>query len=355
MSSQLKYALLLSIVFFVNNNYAQSYLDSTDIDVDSITKELDLFLAQYTHKNNRSYFHISTSINNTQLSLNNLALNSQQINPGITVTPSIEYVHKSGFNVSYNHFLLLEGEKSSIVQHGVSAGYTYSKNKKIDFGFYYTHFIKNTALTQYASPYKHDLYAYGTWNDFYIIPSLAIGYAVGDYKEFKESVEQLVINRPFRGDTTITFTVYDSLSVKLRDFTSTLSLKKKFIFEGRKANRYIAFTPSALFLLIKNNYNVEYKSASAFSPRTQIVLQNQPRFAEIIKRELGRQFPGLNETRGYLTNGDFNLQSIGINLDLTAYFGKFYINPRIYFDYYLLSSDNKFNAFFSLQTGVIIN
>jgi hypothetical protein len=350
----MKYALLLSIVFFVNNNYAQSYIDSSSINIDSIENELDIFLAQYANKNNRSYFHMSTSLNNTQLSLNNLALNAQQINPGITLTPSLEYVHNSGLSISYNNFVLLDGKYSGIIQHSVNTGYSYLKNKKIDFGFYYTHFVKNPSLTQYASPYKHDFYAYGTWNDLYIQPSLALGYATGNYSEYNQIPEKLVISRPFRGDTTINFTVYDSLSVKLKDFTSTLSLKRKFLFQGRKATRYIAFTPTVLFLMIKNNYEVKYTSASTFSPRTQIVLQNQPRFAEIIKRELGRQFPGLNETRGYLTNGDLNLQSIGLNLDLTAYFGKFYINPRIYFDYYLLSSEKKINAFFSLQTGFFI-
>lgn len=355
MKSLLKYYIFFWLFISVNSIYAQNLLDSMILNSDSIEKELDAFLEYYSQKNNQSYFHISTSINNTQLSINNLALNAQQLNPGIAVTPSVEYVHKSGISASYNISILLDGNLSGIIQHAINTGYTYSKKKKIDFGAYYTNFISNPSLSQYGSPYKHDLYAYATWNHSYILPSIAIGYAAGNYNEYKQSSEKLIISRPFRGDTTINFTVYDSLSVRLKDFTSTVSFKKRFIFEGKKENRYLVFTPSFLLLFIKNNYEVEYKSASAFSPRTQIVLMNQPRFAEIFKRELGRQFPGLNETRGYLNSGEFMLQSLGLNLDLSAYFGKFYINPRMYFDYYLLSGENKFNVLFSLQTGVFIN
>jgi len=349
------YTLSICVIFFINNAYSQSFTDSSELNLDSIEKELDLFLAQYYNKKDHSYFHLSTAFNNTQLSINNLALNAQQINPGISFTPSLEYIHKSGISAGYNNYILLDGSNSGIIQHSLNLGYNYSKQQKIDFGLYYTYYIKNANQSQYASPYNHDFYAYGSWNKSYIQPTIALGYATGSYNEYKESTEQLLISRPFRGDTTIRFTVYDSLTVRHKDFTSTLSFKKRFIFEGKNIGRSIIFTPSFLFMFVKNDYEVEYKSASAFTPRTQIILQNQPRFAAVFQRELGRQFPGLNETRGYLNNGGFNLQSLGINLDLTAYFGKFYINPRIYFDYYLLSSENKLNAFFSLQTGLFIN
>jgi hypothetical protein len=355
MYPQLRITFFLFALMLMNHVGAQSFQDSSGLNLDSIEKELDLFLAQYSNKKNKSYFHLSTSFNNTQLSINNLALNAQQLNPGISFTPSFEYIHKYGLSAGYNNFILLNGSNSGIIQHSLNVGYNYSKQKKIDFGLYYTHYIKNAALSQYASPYNHDFYAFGTWNKFDIQPTIALGYAIGSYNEYKQSTEQLVISRPFRGDTTIRFTVYDSLSLKLRDFTSTFSFKKRFLFEWGKTGRSIVFTPSFLFMFVKNDYEVEYKSASAFSSRTQIVLQNQPRFAAVLQRELGRQFPGLNETRGYLNSGEYNLQSLGVNLDLSAYFGKFYINPRIYFDYYLLSSDNKFNAFFSIQTGLFIN
>ena len=106
---------------------------------------------------------------------------------------------------------------------------------------------------------------------------------------------------------------------------------------------------------MQNNYDVNYKSVSAFSPRTQIVIQNRPQLAEILRRQLNKQFPGLNQTRGFLNTSNFMLQSVGVNLDITGYVGKFYFNPRVYLDYYLLSSKNKFNAYFSLQTGIFIN
>jgi len=350
----IRFLLSMTLLCMIQFGHAQKNADSSWVNADSIEKELDDFLAIYSNKN-KSYLHASVSLNNTQLSVNNVALNAQQLNPGLTLSPSIEYFHKLGLSISYNNFLLINGNNSGIVQHSINSGYTYSKNKKFDFGIFYTHFINNPSLSQYASPYKHDFYAYATYNHLFIQPSMAIGYSTGNYREIIKRNEQLVIARPFRGDTTINFEITDSLSIRLQDFSNILSFRKRFLIESNKARKYFVFTPSIMMLFIKNDYEVEYISYSEFSPRTQIFLQNQPRFAEIFRRELSRQFPGLNETRGFLNSGNYTLQSLGINLDFSAYYGKFYVNPRIYFDYYLLSSENKFNAFFSLQTGILIN
>jgi hypothetical protein len=341
---------LLFQFFFSASCLAQVFPDSTGLNIDSIEKELDAFLDMYYTQKNKSYIYVSTSLNNTQLSINNIALNAQQVNPGITLSPSIEYQHKSGLSLGYTNFFLLNGNNTGIVQHGINPGYTFSKKKKIDFGFYYTYFINNPALTQFASPYQHDYFLYGTWNDLFIQPSLSFGYSLGKYNEYQEKQENLILNNAI-----IPFKVYDTLNVKIRDFSSVFSLKKRLIIRSKKSSRYAVFSPSLMSLFIKNNYDLEYKSVSRFGPRTQYILQNRPQLAEQLKRQLTNQFPGLNETRGFLNTSDFQMQSLGLNLDFTAYLGKFFVNPRLYLDYYLLSSENKFNVLFSLQTGVFIN
>jgi hypothetical protein len=354
MSPVSRFIIVFGLLFGTYSADAQHVSDSVSLNIDSLEQELDAFLALYNRNKKQSYFHFSASLNNTQISLNNLALNTQQINTGLSITPSLEYVHKTGISISYSHYLSLKTKESGVVQHSFNAGYLFSRSRKIDFGLNYTHYITNPSLSAFASPYKNDWYTFATWNHARIQPTLSIGYATGDYSENKQRIEKLVITRPLRGDTTIQFTIYDSLKVRLQDFTTALSLKKRYVIEGKKADRFFVFTPSVLLMFFQNNNRVEYKSASAFAPRTQVILQNQPRFAEILRNELNQQFPGLNETRGFLSSGGFNLQSMGVNIDCTAYFGKFYINPRVYADYYLLSSENNFNLYFSLMAGVYL-
>jgi hypothetical protein len=347
------HVILLYLLFqccFSVNCFAQALPGSTNLNIDSIEKELDAFLEMYYTQKNKSYIHVSTALNNTQLSINNIALNAQQVNPGMTLSPSVEYQHKSGLSLGYTNFFLLNGNNTGIVQHGINPGYNFSKKKKIDFGFYYTYFINNPALSQFASPYQHDFFLYSTWNDLYIQPSLSFGYSLGKYHEYQEKQEQFIFN-----NTIIPFKVYDTLNVQIRDFSSVFSLRKRIMIPGKKSSRYAVFTPSLMSVFIQNKYDLEYKSVSRFGPRTQYILQNRPQLAEQLRQQLRAQFPGLNETRGFLNTSDFQMQSIGLNLDFAAYFGKYYVNPRLYFDYYLLSSENKFNILFSLQTGVFIN
>jgi hypothetical protein len=331
-------------------SFAQSLPDTTGLDTDSIEKELDAFLEMYSTQKSKSYIHVSASFNNTQLSINNIALNAQQINPGITLSPTIEYQHKTGMSLGYTNFFLLNGNNTGIVQHGITSGYTFSQKKKMDFGISYTWFINNPALSQYASPYQHDFFLYGTWNDLFIQPSLSFGYSLGKYHEYQEKQEEFVFN-----NTIIPFKVYDTLNVQIRDLSSVFSLRKRMIIPSRKSSRYAVFTPTLMAIFIQNNYDVQYTSVSRFGPRTQFILQNRPQLAEQLRRQFRAQFPGLNETRGFLNTNDFQMQSLGLNLDFAAYFGKIYVNPRLYLDYYLLSSENKFNVLFSLQTGVFIN
>ena len=349
---QNKLALSIVITLLYFSSHAQNLSDSIYINTDSIEKELDLFLELYEKKKTKSYFSLSLSLNNTQLSVNNFALNAQQNSPGITLSPSVEYYHKSGLNITYNNFFLINEATSGVIQHSINPGYVFSKNKRFDFGLFYTYFINNAAFSKFATPYQHDALAYLQWNSPWIQPSVSIGYSTGIYEENNETNEKLVISRPFRGDTTIQFKVYDSLKMNIQDISSTFTLRKRFIFEGKKNNRYIVFTPSVLAMFIQNNYDVTYNSVSQFSPRTQMILRNRPQLAQNLRKQLYAQFPNINQTRSFLNSMDFVLQSIGINLTATAYYGSFFVSPRCYLDCYLLSSENKFNMFFSLQTGI---
>jgi hypothetical protein len=346
--------LIIFNFLFCSVAAGQLNADTLILNNDSIEQELDALLELYAQKKSKSHINFSLALNNTQLSLNNLTLNAQQNDPGTSISPTIEYFHKSGLSISYSNFLLLKEKKYGIIQQAISPGYTFSRDKKIDFGIYYTHFIKYDDFLKYASPYDHDAFFFIRWNTKYVQPALSFGYSIGQYGENTTSIGELKLKRPLRGDTVINFQIYDTIKVKLNDFSSSISLRKKFVFESRTPGNYIIFTPSLTCLFIQNTYDVTYKSASAFSSRTELILKKRPLLADNLRRQIRTQFPDLNQTRGFLNSTEFAMQSIGVNLDLTANFNKYYINPRIYLDYYLMSSENKFNLFFSLQTGIYL-
>lgn len=326
--------------------------DSIPINKDSIEKAVDEFLALLdSAKQSKSYWQLSLGASNTQFSLNNVALNAQQLTKGITLIPAVMYYNKSGLSITYNNFISVNSSNSGIVQHSITPAYDFSKDKQFDFGFSYTRFIGNKNFAQISSPYQNDVYGYLQYNRWKVEPSIAFGYSTGKFTERSRTDTFFV--RPLTRDT-VKYSILDTLKVKLRDFSTILSARTEFVFETKNENRYITFTPSLLLFFARNSYDVEYTSASAFSPRTSYILRNRPDLRSLIEREIKRSFPGINQTRNFLNTTDFQLQSMGLNLDATFYFGKFYINPQVYFDYYFPEADQKLTTIFTLQAGFIL-
>lgn len=348
------FALLFAVclsVFFVQ---AQQK-DSVIINKDSIEKAVDEFLAMLdSSAKPKSYWQISLGAGNTQFSINNVALNAQQTTKGVTLIPAIAYFDKSGVSISYNNFYSINNINSGIVQHSITPAFDYNLNKAFDFGVSYTRFIGNKNFGSASSPYQNDVYSYVQYNKWKIQPSVSFGYSTGKFSEYSKKDTFVVLQRPFRPDTTIKYSIFDTLNVKLRDFSTVISAQQQFTFETKNASNYITFTPALMLFLARNAYDVEYKSASVFSPSTRLFLQNRPQLREQLIRQIRSSFPGLNETRNFLNATNFQLQSIGLNLDAVLYFKKFYINPQCYIDYYLQSSTDNITVLYSIHAGFIL-
>jgi hypothetical protein len=350
-----KLIVLLFAVFLYSSVSKAQQKDSIPINKDSIEKAIDEFLALIDSSNKpKSYWQLSLGAGNTQFSINNVALNAQQLTKGVTLIPTIAYFDKSGLSLTYNNFLSLNNVNSGIIQHSITPAYDYSFNKAFDFGFSYTRFIGNKEFGSASSPYQNDLYSYVQYNKWKIQPSVSLGYSTGKFSEFSKLDTFTVIQRPFRPDTTIKYIIYDTLRVKLRDFSTIVSAQRQFVFETKKAANYITFTPAVMLFLARNAYDVDYTSASVFTPSTRLFLQNRPQLRDQIIRQIRSSFPALNETRNFLNTTNFQLQSIGLNLDAVFYFNKFYINPQFYFDYYLQGDSDNFTMFYTIHAGFIL-
>ena len=355
--SFMKKMLILLVVFmWIGLTSVAQKLPETDslpFNTDSLEKEVDAFLSMLDSlRAPKSYWQVGIGVSNSQFSVSNMALNAQQTNSRLTFTPSITYNDKSGFSLAYTNYFLVGGGQSGIMQHGITPGYDFSKKKAFDFGIYYTRFIGNNNFESNTSPYKNDLYSYAEYNKWEVKPSVAVGYSTGKFTETSKTDSFIVLNRPFpRPDTTIRFSIYDTLNIRLRDVSVTASFRHKFTFNGKKQSVYYTLTPSFLVFFAANSYDVEYKSVSVLSPRTELFLQDRPFLRDQVLKLFHERFPNLNQSRNFLNSTGFAMQSLGLSIDAAGYFGKFYVSPRLYMDYYLLSSENKFRAIFSLQAG----
>jgi hypothetical protein len=326
--------------------------DSIIINKDSIEKAVDEFLAMLdSAKQPKSYWQLSMGASNTQFSVNNVALNAQQLSKGVTLIPTIAYVDKSGLSLTYNNFYSINNINSGLIQHTFTPAYDFSKDKNFDFGFSYTRFIGNKNFEQASSPYQNDFYSYLQFNKWKVQPSIAFGYSTGKFTETSRTDTFFV--RQTTGDT-VKYALLDTLKVKLRDFSTILSARHQFTFDTKSASNYITFTPSFLLFFARNKYDVAYSSSSQFSPRTTLFLQNRPLLYREVINTIRRSFPDINETRNFLNSTNFQLQSLGLSLDASFYFNKFYINPQVYFDYYLPESDQKLTAIFGVHAGFIL-
>lgn len=319
--------------------------------IDSIEKELDAFLQLYGKGAQKSYLQLGTGVSNTQASIMNQALNGQQQANSYTVQPTAMYQHKSGFNVAYTGYLLLHPAAATWVQHAVTPGY-YSATRHWSAGFYYTRFLGNNRFDGVTSPYQNDWYAFGSYNKGWIQPALALGYSTGRFTETHKTDTAIRVSRPFpRADTLIRYTVFDTLRIRLRDVSATVSVRHQFVIPGKKRNNFYTITPSLLLFFAQNNYAVEYTSASVLDPRTRFYLQQRPALNDAVLRQLQARFPGTRTSRNFLGSSRFECQSAGLAMDAAAYWGKFFINPNLYLDYYLLSGTDKLRLFIALQTG----
>lgn len=342
------------LIFLFSKSFAQTSYDSIPINIDSIERELDLFLAQYGSLVNKSSLQFIAGFHNSSLSINNKALNAQQTNNPLVFSSGVNYRHKTGITVGVEPRFIMQGKQTGFLQSAFSAGYWHNKNSFFQGGISYTHYLTNPGFSSFATPYTDEWYGFVQTDKWKINPLLTIGYSSGNYFETLITDSSFLLNRPFpRPDTTIRFKIYDTLRVGLRDFSLTTGLIRRFLFNQNNPKYFITFTPSLLFFFAQNNYDVEYTSVSAFSPRVQLYLQQRPLLREQLLGQLRQQFPGLNETRSFLNTTRFTLQSIGINLDAVFYHKKFFVNPQLYLDYYILGNRNQLNAFYSLETGII--
>lgn len=276
-------------------------------------------------KKERSFFDINIGMGNRLFSVNNNLLNAGQSQTNkIYYKPTIGYYHKKGFAVSLGSYLAADNGKLKVYQYAVSPSYGFI-NKNISANISYTRFIEDSVESFDISPFKNDFYASFIYKKTWLRPGIAIGYSFGKQVEYFDTAFWIV-NRVVH--------LRDTVTTRLSAFSVTLSASHQWTFYellGKKDA--FQFQPALLLNGGSQRWNITH-SNSVLNRRT--VVQNY------LKRRFG---DGSGTAK-------FTVQSVAFSALATYYYGKFYVQPQLYLDYYLpTTTEKRLTSLFSVSAG----
>lgn len=274
----------------------------------------------------KSYFDVNVMMSNGIFSFDNNALNAGQARTNkIYYTPSVSYNHKSGLGISINGSFATDDGSLKMYQYAISPSYSF-RNKNFDVGISYTRYIKGSATQFQINPFKNDLYGSAAYKKSWIEPGLALGYSFGKQVEYYDTAFWF-LNRVVH--------LRDTITTKLGSLSLALSASHQWQF-NRLMNKKdaIQIRTSLILNTGSQKWNISHSNS---------LLNRRPIVQNIVKRRYG---DGTTSTA-------FNIQSAAFAANLIYYYGKFYLQPQIYLDYYLLSTtEKKLTSIFSITAGV---
>ena len=323
----MKKSLLLIICFFITLGLAaqETQLSAEDkAALDSMFQN-DEFIKMINQKSDTSYFEISAGVSNGVFSIKNNSLNASQATTSkLFYTPSLGYIHKSGFGISVTGFLAADQGALKFFQYAISPAYSYT-NKKFAWGVSYTRNIKGASTSFDVNPYQNDLYGSFSYKKPWIKPSVGIGLSTGKLTEYFDSVITFV-------QVPRTVTIRDTITTRFQSFSLNLSVSHTWEFEHVLFKRdAINVQPS--IAINGSNQRVTVEHSSSLDRRRPVV-------QKLLKNAYG---DGVSKEK-------FSFQSVAGILSVSYGTGNFILQPQVYLDYYLRETSlDRFSAIYSFS------
>ena len=315
---------MVCVQFFSLKNYGQTEPASEFTLKDSIALMQELMNLLDSVEKPRSYALVNIGIGNKLFSVRNNALNAKQNVSGTMIySPMLAYYHKTGLSISAAANLLNDGKSFGVNQYSITPAFDLSNNKNIGLGISYTHYFVADKYSPFSSPVQDDFFASFVYKKTWLRPGISLGYSTGEYNEafYKDTV----ING-------VTRHRYDSVTYKLNAFSLMATASHEFSWYGLLNNRDgLAFTPTVI--------------ANAGSGNTNIFHNTNAALLIFLLRK--GKLPKLQTSK-------FEMQSLGLNIDINYTIGKLILNPQLYMDYYLPATDDeRFSQLFTFNMAYI--
>jgi hypothetical protein len=314
---------LLLLLITVKTGTAQTISSDSLKILNDLFKDDDLLKLLDSSESPKSTVKISLGIGNKFFSVKNNSINTSQSQVNkIYYTPSVSYHHKSGLSLGLTPYITGDNGSLKIYQTAASTGYDID-NDYISTGISYTHYFADNSSYNDNSIYQHDIYGFIQYNKIYINPSLSLGYSAGNFKE---------INFYALSNTR---TLKDSTNNSIQNFSISTGIEHSFTVDSIFSNKdAFLFTPQLTLQAGSEKYTTTHIN------KAYDVLLKGKRTNKI-------------RSRTKTTNAKLALQSLALSLDATYSFGKYFLSPNIYSDYYLPeTTDKKLTTVFSVAFGV---
>jgi hypothetical protein len=322
------FCCFFTFVIIVSKSYAQVQPEKSLSEKDSIELEKQLKNLLGADEKPVSYFYASVGFGNRLYSSKNNSLNANQGAASTAVySPSISYFNKTGLGVSAGANLLNDSKMFGVNQYSISPSFDLMGNKNLSFGISYTHYFVKDKYSSFTSSVQNDWYTYFGYKKSWLKPSISLGYSSGEYGEAKNK-DTLIggVKRHF----------YDTLNYMSNSFYTMFSVKHDFLWNAvfDKADG-LSFSPSLMVNAGSGSYTI-----------THLTNASSMGGADIFRAQSKKRRQPRTQT------SKFNVQSIGLNLNLNYSIGNFNIEPQYYLDYYVGSNvTDKTTSIFMLTVG----
>lgn len=285
----------------------------------------DEFIKLMFAKNKKSYVDLNVGMGNSIFSKKNNALNAGQAQTNkLYFTPSVGYYHKSGLAFYVTGYLTNDDGALKIYQYAVSPSYNFS-NKNFEAGISYTRYIEGSGTSFEINPFKNDFYVNGVYKKTWVEPGIALGYSFGKQEEYYDTAFWF-LNRIVH--------IRDTITTRLSGLSLTVSAAHEWNFY-RLLNKKDALQLQSAVLMNAGSQKWNITHSSSLFDRRPVV-------QTYLKRRFGEG----------TTSSAFNIQSAAFSVTCTYYYGKFYLQPQLYLDYYLPeTSEKRLTSLFSVTAG----
>lgn len=302
----------------LSSGNAHDVLDSLMIGFDDY---LDSILRKQDH------FHASMGVGSGLYSMETRSGSNYVNQSRIVLSPAVGFMHRSGFGVNAAAFIMADGPKITPYMGALIPSYDLLR-RSYSAGVSYSHYFVKDSLNFYTSPINHELYAYFTWKQWPVRPSIALSYGWGSEASYNRRKLQVQKNR--RKSRTVT--VIEKNIEQVSDLSMIFSLRKDFnFFELISKRDMLSITP--VMLVRGGTQQYGFNSTYSYEVPGSVKVNNLPTNNSLSARSR------------------FQPESAAIILRASYLHGNWIVQPQFLLDYYLTGAEAPVTTAWSLTAG----
>jgi hypothetical protein len=320
----------LVILSFSQKTSRQAEIDTSFTDYDALFNDLNSFLDSLTVP--RSFIIANVGFSTGYYNFSTKESYVAEPIEKVLISPSISYFSKTGLGIGGSVSVVHDGQKLNPYQFAITGSYDYLKNRKFLTGISLTRFFTKSNVPFYTSPLQNGAFAYFTYRDLIIKPTISVNYGWGTrsaYTERKELINAIRLKK--RGYTRV------NTLESINDLTITASIRHDFYWLNVFSEKeYMRLTPQVSFISGTQKFGI-----------------NQSSDTYGIVKGTGANIL-FNSENSYLDDSQ-NFQPLSLaGFIKTEYSkGKFFVQPQFMVDYYFPAKEGNFGTAFLLNTGFI--